>query len=76
MWANNETGTLFPVAELARMAHGAGALFHTDAVQAVGKIAIDLKSTAIDMLSLSGHKLHGPKGIGALYVRKGTPFAP
>ncbi len=76
MWANNETGTLFPVAELAQMAHAAGALFHTDAVQAVGKIAIDLKATQIDMLSLSGHKLHGPKGIGALYVRKGTPFAP
>lgn len=76
MWANNETGTLFPVAELAQMAHAAGALFHTDAVQAVGKIAIDLKATEIDLLSLSGHKLHGPKGIGALYVRKGTPFAP
>lgn len=76
MWANNETGTLFPVAELAQMTHQAGALFHTDAVQAVGKIAIDLKATQIDMLSLSGHKLHGPKGIGALYVRKGTPFAP
>ncbi len=76
MWANNETGTLFPVAELAHMAHQAGALFHTDAVQAVGKIAIDLKATPIDLLSLSGHKLHGPKGIGALYVRKGTPFAP
>ena len=76
MWANNETGTLFPVAELARFAHEAGALFHTDAVQAVGKIAIDLKSVDVDMLSLSGHKLHGPKGIGALYVRKGTPFTP
>ena len=76
MWANNETGTLFPVAELARLAHEAGALFHTDAVQAVGKIPIDLKATQIDFLSLSGHKLHGPKGIGALYVRKGTKFAP
>ncbi|CCJ08092.1 cysteine desulfurase NifS [Methylocystis sp. SC2] len=76
MWANNETGTLFPVAELARLAHEAGALFHTDAVQAVGKIPIDLKTTQIDFLSLSGHKLHGPKGIGALYVRKGTKFAP
>lgn len=76
MWANNETGTLFPVEELARLAHEAGALFHTDAVQAVGKIPIDLKTTQIDFLSLSGHKLHGPKGIGALYVRKGTKFAP
>ncbi|MGJ0510711.1 cysteine desulfurase NifS [Methylocystis sp.] len=76
MWANNETGTLFPVEELARLAHEAGALFHTDAVQAVGKIPIDLKTTQIDFLSVSGHKLHGPKGIGALYVRKGTKFAP
>jgi cysteine desulfurase len=74
MWANNETGTIFPVATLAKMAHEAGALFHTDAVQAVGKIPIDLKSTEIDMLSLSGHKLHGPKGIGALYVKKGVKF--
>jgi cysteine desulfurase len=74
MWANNETGTIFPVEKLAQIAHDAGALFHTDAVQAVGKIQIDLKSTAIDMLSLSGHKLHGPKGIGALYVRKGVKF--
>lgn len=76
MWANNETGTLFPVEQLAELAHGAGALFHTDAVQAVGKIPLDLKATKIDMLSLSGHKLHGPKGIGALYVRKGTRFSP
>lgn len=76
MWANNETGTLFPIEELARLAHEAGALFHTDAVQAVGKIPIDLKATQIDFLSLSAHKLHGPKGIGALYVRKGTKFAP
>jgi len=76
MWANNETGTLFPVEELARLAHEVGALFHTDAVQAVGKVPIDLKATQIDLLSLSAHKLHGPKGIGALYVRKGTKFAP
>jgi len=76
MWANNETGTLFPVERLASMAHEAGALFHTDAVQAVGKVPLDLKATAIDMLSLSGHKLHGPKGIGALYLRKGTKFNP
>jgi cysteine desulfurase len=76
MWANNETGTLFPVERLAELAHEAGALFHTDAVQAVGKVPIDLKSTEIDMLSLSGHKLHGPKGIGALYVRRGVRFRP
>lgn len=76
MWANNETGTLFPVADLAELAHAAGALFHTDAVQAVGKLPINLKATGIDMLSLSGHKLHGPKGIGALYLRKGSQFSP
>lgn len=76
MWANNETGTIFPVEFLAKMARSAGALFHTDAVQAVGRIPIDLKASEIDMLSLSGHKLHGPKGIGALYVRKGTKFKP
>ena len=76
MWANNETGTIFRIAELAALAHEAGALFHTDAVQAVGRVALDVKSAAIDMLSLSGHKLHGPKGIGALYVRKGVRFAP
>lgn len=74
MWANNETGTINPVAELAELAKERGALFHSDAVQAAGKIAIDLKSTAIDMLSVSGHKLHGPKGIGALYVRRGVRF--
>lgn len=76
MWANNETGTLFPVERLAKIAHGAGALFHADAVQAVGKVPIDLKASEIDMLSLSGHKLHAPKGIGALYVRKGIKFSP
>ena len=74
MWANNETGIVFPVPELAAMANDVGALFHTDAVQAVGKIDMDLKSTAIDLLSLSAHKFHGPKGIGALYVRKTTKF--
>jgi len=76
MWANNETGVLFPVEELARMAHKAGALFHTDAVQAVGKTSINVKETQIDMMSISGHKLHGPKGIGALYVRKGVRLHP
>lgn len=76
MWANNETGTLFPVEEMARMADDAGIMFHTDAVQAVGKIAIDLKNSAIHMLSVSGHKLHAPKGIGVLYLRRGTRFRP
>jgi cysteine desulfurase len=76
MWANNETGVLFPVEELAVMARHKGILFHTDAVQAVGKIPIDLRTSAIDMLSLSGHKLHAAKGVGALYVRKGTRFSP
>lgn len=76
MWANNETGVIFPVEEIARIAKSRGVPFHTDAVQAVGKIPIDLKNSAIDMLSLSGHKLHAPKGIGALYVKKGTKFHP
>src|ERR1022692_1194387 len=65
--ANKETGTIFPVAQLAAMAHDFGALFHTDAVQAFGKIPLHLKDTAVDMASLSAHKLHGPKGVGALY---------
>ncbi|MCB1873159.1 MAG: cysteine desulfurase NifS, partial [Gammaproteobacteria bacterium] len=76
MWANNESGTLFPVEEMALLAHSAGVMFHTDAVQAVGKLPIDLKQTSIDMLSLSGHKLHAPKGIGALYLRRGVRFRP
>ena len=70
MWANNETGTIFPVVEMAELAAAKGIMFHTDAVQAVGKIPIDLKNTKIDMLSLSGHKLHAPKGIGVLYLRR------
>jgi cysteine desulfurase len=76
MWANNETGVLFPVEEMATLAHNRGIIFHTDAVQAVGKIPIDMRHNCIDMLSLSGHKLHAPKGVGALYVRKGTRFSP
>lgn len=76
MWANNETGVIFPVPEMARIAKERGVLFHTDAVQAVGKIPIDLSQVPVDFLSLSGHKLHAPKGIGVLYVRKGTPYAP
>ncbi len=76
MWANNETGVLFPVEEMAAKAKERGILFHSDAVQAVGKIPISMKNNAIDFLSVSGHKLHAPKGIGVLYVRKGTPFVP
>lgn len=76
MWANNETGVIFPVEEMAAMAREKGVLFHTDAVQAVGKIPINLKEIPIDLLSVSGHKLHAPKGVGVLYVRKGTPFIP
>lgn len=76
MWANNETGTIFPVERLAGWTRACGALFHSDAVQAVGRVPMDLKASDIDMLSLSGHKLHGPKGIGALYLRKGTKFRP
>lgn len=76
MWANNETGVIFDVEEAAAIAKANGAQFHTDAVQAVGKIPINMAISKIDMLSLSGHKLHAPKGIGALYVRKGTPFRP
>ncbi|MHB1795939.1 MAG: cysteine desulfurase NifS [Acidobacteriaceae bacterium] len=75
-WANNETGVVFPVEMLASMAHMAGALFHCDAVQAAGKLAIHVQSTLIDMLTVSAHKMHGPKGIGALYVRNGVQFAP
>lgn len=76
MWANNETGTIFPVERMAEMAHEAGVMFHTDAVQAVGKLPIDLRNTRIDMLSLSGHKLHAPKGIGVLYLKRSTRFRP
>lgn len=76
MWANNETGVVFPIEQAAEMAKAQGILFHTDAVQAVGKIPIDTARNAVDMLSLSGHKLHSPKGIGVLYIRKGTQFAP
>jgi cysteine desulfurase len=76
MWANNETGVLFPVEELGAICRRRGVLFHTDAVQAVGKVPMHLADLPIDMLSLSGHKLHAPKGIGALYARRGTRFAP
>ncbi len=76
MWANNETGVVFPIEEIASEVSDRGIVFHTDAVQAVGKLPIDLKKVPIDMLSLSGHKIHAPKGVGALYVRKGTKFFP
>lgn len=76
MWANNETGTIFPVEQMAEMANQAGIMFHTDAVQAVGKIPMSLKDSKIDMLSISGHKLHAPKGIGVLYLRRGTRYRP
>jgi len=76
MWANNETGVLFPVEQIAGICRAKGVLFHTDAVQAVGKIPIRLRNTAINFLSLSAHKFHGPKGIGALYVNRRTRFSP
>lgn len=76
MYANNETGVIFPIKEISELLRERGILFHTDAVQAVGKVPIDLKALPVDMLSLSGHKLHASKGIGALYVRKGTRFSP
>jgi len=75
-WANNETGVVFPVQMLASLAHSAGALFHCDAVQAAGRVAIDVSPSEIDMLSISAHKMHGPKGIGALYIRDGVQLKP
>ena len=76
MWANNETGTVFPIREIAEIAKEAGATMHTDAVQVAGKAPIDVRKVPVDMLSISGHKFHAPKGIGLLYVRKGTKFKP
>lgn len=75
-WANNETGAVFPVERLAAMANAEGALFHCDAVQAAGKINVRVQSTQIDLLSISAHKMHGPKGVGALYVRNGVRLVP
>jgi cysteine desulfurase len=75
-WANNETGVVFPIEVLASMSHAAGALFHCDAVQAAGRVPVDVAATGVDMLSISAHKLHGPKGIGALYVRHSVKLVP
>ena len=76
MWANNETGVCFPIHELASKVKARGGYFHTDAVQAVGKIPVNLKETPVDLLALSGHKLHAPKGVAAVYVRKGVQVEP
>jgi len=76
MWANNESGVVFPIDEIAEKTRRKGIVFHSDAVQAVGKIPVDVKQTGLDMMSISGHKLHAPKGVGVLYVKKGTRFSP
>ena len=76
MYANNETGVIFPIEEIGEIVKAKGISFHTDAVQTVGKIPINMKKSKVDMLSISGHKLHAPKGIGVLYIRKGTKFSP
>ena len=76
MYANNETGVIFPIEQIAEMVTSRGIVFHTDAVQAVGKIPLDLSNSNIDLLSISAHKLHGPKGVGVLYIRKGTRLSP
>lgn len=76
MWANSETGTIFPIEKIARLCNERGVVFHTDAVQAVGKIPVDVQKTGVNMLSLSAHKFHGPKGVGVLYVKRGTRFIP
>ena len=76
MYANNETGVIFPIEEIGKLVKEYGAIFHVDAVQAVGKVPLNMKNSTIDMLSMSGHKIHAPKGIGALYVRRGVRFRP
>ncbi|MBU4258021.1 MAG: cysteine desulfurase NifS [Proteobacteria bacterium] len=76
MWANNETGVIFPIEEIVQVVKERGIVFHTDAVQAVGKVPVDVRKVEVDMLSISGHKIHAPKGVGALYIRKGTKYSP
>src|SRR5208337_992804 len=76
MWANNETGVLFPVEQIAEICRSRGVLYHCDAVQAAGKVPIDVRKVPADYVSLTGHKFHAPKGIGALYVRRKSPFSP
>src|SRR5207244_3109315 len=76
MWANNETGVIFPIVEAAAICKSKGALFHTDAVQAAGKVKLDVSEVPVDFLSLSAHKLNAPKGIGCLYVRRRTKYQP
>lgn len=76
MWANNETGVIFPIEEIAKICAERNVPLHVDAVQAAGKVPIDMKKTPVTYLAISGHKLHAPKGVGALYLRKGTPFVP
>ncbi|HHD74493.1 MAG TPA: aminotransferase class V-fold PLP-dependent enzyme, partial [Nitratifractor sp.] len=76
MWANNETGKIFPVEEIGKICKEAGVIFHSDATQAIGKVKVDVQAANVDMISFSAHKFHGPKGVGGLYIKKGTPLMP